>query len=90
MTRATPGQAAALSAYVMFGGSCSLAAAYLKISPSTVKRHLADLRAKFGLSTVQLIYRGRAECWLEVPDLEPINRAVERDSVPLVHAPLLR
>jgi hypothetical protein len=30
------------------------------IRPSTVKRHLADLRARSGLTTEQLIYSGRA------------------------------
>ena len=47
-----------------------MAAAMLGISPSTVKRHLADLRAKSGLTTGQLIYAGRAEGWLVVPSLE--------------------
>jgi predicted ArsR family transcriptional regulator len=41
------------------------------IRPSAVKRHLADLRARSGLTTEQLIYRGRAEGWLVVPALEP-------------------
>ena len=41
------------------------------IRPSTVKRHLADLRPRSGLSTKQLIYRGRAEEWLVVASLEP-------------------
>ncbi len=41
------------------------------IRPSTVKRHLADLRARSGLTTEQLIYSGRAEGWLVVPSLEP-------------------
>jgi hypothetical protein len=31
---------------------------------------LADLRARSGLTTEQLIYRGRAEGWLLVPGLE--------------------
>lgn len=39
--------------------------------PSTVKRHLADLRARSGLTTEQLIYSGRALGWLVVPSLEP-------------------
>lgn len=30
----------------------------------------ADLRARSGLTTEQLIYRGRAEGWLVVPSLE--------------------
>ena len=47
------------------------AAELVGIRPSTVKRHLADLRARSGLSTEQLIYRGRAEGWLVVSSLEP-------------------
>ena len=47
------------------------AAELVGIRPSTVKRHLADLRARSGLTTEQLIYRGRAEGWLVVPSLEP-------------------
>jgi len=39
--------------------------------PSTAKRHLADLRARSGLTTEQLIYTGRARGWLMVPSLEP-------------------
>jgi hypothetical protein len=35
------------------------------------KRHLADLRARSGLTTEQLIYAGRAAGWLVVPNLEP-------------------
>jgi len=34
-------------------------------------RALADLPARSGLSTEQLIYRGRAEGWLKVPSMEP-------------------
>ena len=41
------------------------------IKPSTVKRHLAHLRARSGLTTEQLIYSGRALGWLVVPSLEP-------------------
>ena len=33
--------------------------------------HLADLRARSGLTTEQLIYSGRAAGWLVVPSLEP-------------------
>ena len=47
------------------------AAELIGIRPSTVKRHLADLRARTGLTTEQLIYRGRAQGWLLVPALEP-------------------
>lgn len=32
---------------------------------------LADLRAKSGLTTAELIYTGRAAGWLVVPSLEP-------------------
>jgi DNA-binding MarR family transcriptional regulator len=68
---ATPRQWDVLAAYVAAGGSVSDAARLVGIRPSTVKRHLADLRARSGLSTEQLIYRGRAEGSLKVPDLEP-------------------
>ena len=47
------------------------AAALVGVRPSTAKRHLADLRARSGLTTEQLIYSGRAEGWLAVPSLEP-------------------
>jgi DNA-binding NarL/FixJ family response regulator len=59
-----------LAAFVEAGGSVSRAAARVGIRPSTVKRHLADLRARSGLTTEQLIYRGRAEGWLVIPSLE--------------------
>ena len=68
---ATPAQVKALATYVAVGGSVREAARHLGSRPSTVKRHLADLRARSGLSTEQLIYRGRAEGWLVVPGLEP-------------------
>jgi len=48
-----------------------VAAEHVGIRPSTAKRHLADLRARSGMSTEQLIYSGRAEGWLVVPSLEP-------------------
>ena len=67
----TPRQVDVLAAYVAQRGSVSDAAASLGIRPSTAKRHLADLRARSGLTTEQLIYRGRAEGWLVVPTLEP-------------------
>lgn len=35
------------------------------------RHHLADLRARTGLTTEQLIYVGRAEGWLVVDVLEP-------------------
>ena len=67
---ATQRQMDVLAAYVAAGGSVQDAAELVGIRPSTVKRHLADLRARSGLSTEQLIYRGRAEGWLVVPGLE--------------------
>ena len=68
---ATPRQLDVLAAYVFAGGSVPAAAALVGIRPSTAKRHLADLRARSGLSTEQLIYAGRAAGWLLVPNLEP-------------------
>lgn len=59
-----------LAAFVAAGGSVPDAAAMVGIRPSTAKRHLADLRARSGLTTEQLIYAGRAAGWLLVPDLE--------------------
>jgi len=61
----------ALAAYVAAGGSVPDAAKLVGIRPCTVKRHLADLRARSGLTTEQLIYAGRAAGWLVVPGLEP-------------------
>ena len=69
---ATQRQRDVLAAYVAAGGSVLDAAALLGIRPSTVKRHLADLRARSGLSTEQLIYIGRAAGWLVVPSLESL------------------
>jgi predicted ArsR family transcriptional regulator len=68
---ATQRQMDVLAAFVAAGGSVQDAAEIVGIRPSTVKRHLADLRARSGLTTEQLIYRGRAEGWLLVPSLEP-------------------
>jgi predicted ArsR family transcriptional regulator len=70
--RATQRQMDVLAAVVAAGGSVRDAPELVGIRPSTVKRHLADLRARSGLSTEQLIYRGRAEGWLVVLDLEPL------------------
>ncbi len=67
----TARQVDALAAFVAARGSVPEAAARVGIRPSTAKRHLADLRARSGLTTEQLIYRGRAEGWLVVPMLEP-------------------
>ncbi len=68
---ATRRQLDIVAAYVAAGGSVPDAAALVGIRPSTVKRHLADLRARSGLTTEQLIYAGRAAGWLVVPSLEP-------------------
>ena len=68
---ATPRQLDVLADYVAAGGSVPDAAALVGIRPSTAKRHLADLRAKSGLTTEQLIYAGRAAGWLVVPSPEP-------------------
>ena len=68
---ATRRQMDVLTAYVAAGGSVADAAELVGIRPGTVKRHLADLRARTGLTTEQLIYRGRLEGWLVVPSLEP-------------------
>lgn len=65
-----------IAAYVAAGGSVQDPAVLVRIRPSTVKRHLADLRARSGLTTEQLIYLGRAEGWLLVPSLEPWRASV--------------
>lgn len=69
---ATQRQMDVLAAYVAAGGSVQNAAELVGIRPSTVKRHLADLRARSGLTTEQLIYTGRASGRLIIPSLEPI------------------
>lgn len=69
--QATQRQMDVLAAFVAAGGSVQDAADIVGIRPSTVKRHLADLRARSGLTTEQLIYRGRAEGRLMIPSLEP-------------------
>ena len=74
---ATPRQMEVLAAFVDAGGSVQDAAELVGILPSTVKRHLADLRARSGLTTEQLIYTGRAGGWLLVPSLEPCNQGGE-------------
>ena len=53
---ATRRQVDALAAFVEAGGSVIDAAELVGIRPSTVKRHLADLRSRSGLTTEQLIY----------------------------------
>lgn len=67
----TARQVDVLAAFVAAGGSVPEAAARVGVRPSTAKRHLADLRARSGLTTVQLIYVGRAAGRLCVPSLEP-------------------
>jgi predicted ArsR family transcriptional regulator len=67
----TPRRVDVLAAFVATGGSVPEAAALVGVRPSTAKRHLADLRARSGLTTEQLIYTGRARGWLMVPSLEP-------------------
>ncbi len=64
---ATQRQMDVLAAFVAAGGSVSDAASRVGIRPSTAKRHLADLRARSGLSTEQLIYTGAVAGWLVVP-----------------------
>ena len=63
-----------LAAYVAAGGSVQDAAELVGIRPSTVKRHLADLRARPGLTAEQLISAARAAGWILVPSLEPAIR----------------
>lgn len=77
----TARQVDVLAAFVEAGGSVPEAAARVGIRPSTAKRHLADLRARSGLTTEQLIYRGRAEGWLVVRSLEPPIDRVRSESV---------
>jgi len=67
----TDRQVDVLVAFVASGGSVAEAAATVGVRPSTAKRHLADLRARSGLTTEQLIYRGGAVGWLVVASLEP-------------------
>jgi predicted ArsR family transcriptional regulator len=69
--QATLRQREVLAAYVTARGSVPGAAELVGIRPGTAKRHLADLRARSGLTTEQLIYAGRAAGWLIVPSLEP-------------------
>jgi DNA-binding NarL/FixJ family response regulator len=75
----TPRQVQILAVYVAEGGSVARAAEAIRIRPSTVKRHLADLRARTGLTTSQLIYVGRAAGWLAVPTLESAGTLSPRE-----------
>ena len=49
--QATQRQMDVLAAYVAAGGSVHDAAELVGIQPSTVKRHLADLRSRMGLTS---------------------------------------
>lgn len=69
--RATPRQIDVIAAYVAARDPVQTAAELVAIRPSTAKRHLADLRARSGLITAQLIYRGLASGRLLVADLDP-------------------
>jgi predicted ArsR family transcriptional regulator len=60
-----------LAADVTSRGSVQDAAELVGIRSSTVERHLADLRARSGLTTEQPICAGRAGGCLSVPSLEP-------------------
>ncbi len=71
----TARQVDVLAAFVAAGRSVA-AAARVGVRPSTAKRHLADLRARSGFTTEQLIHRGRAEGWLVVDGLEPNPQGV--------------
>src|SRR6476646_9891050 len=82
--QATQRQMDVLAAYVAAGGSVHDAAELVGIQPSTVKRHLADLRSRMGLTTEQLIYAGRAGGWLVVPrssDDRSLGPSVRAESV---------
>lgn len=79
----TARQVDVLAAFVVAGGSVPEAAARVGIRPSTAKRHLADLRARSGLTTEQLIYAGRSAGWLLVPSLEPSEPTLLSSDAPL-------
>ena len=83
--QATQRQMDVLAAFVAAGGSVPDAAELVGIRPSTVKRHLADLRARSGLTTEQLIYTGRAGGWLVVPSLEPLSRTLTSAGTRFTH-----
>ena len=86
----TARQVDVLAAFVATG-SVADAAARVSVRPSTAKRHLADLRARSGFTTDQLIYRGRAEGRLVVEGLEsrdqtPASRSSARPASAVVVA----
>ena len=66
----TARQVDVLAAFVA-AGTVAEAAARVGVRPSTAKRRLADLRARSGLTTVELVYAGHAAGWLAVGELEP-------------------
>jgi predicted ArsR family transcriptional regulator len=68
-----------LAAFVEAGGSVADAAELEGIRPRAVKRHLADLRARSGLTTEQSIYCGRSEGWLVVHEIETVDPTPARD-----------
>ena len=68
--KATKRQMDVLAAFEAVSGFVQVGAELVGIRPSTVKRHLADLRARSGLTTGQLIYTGRATGWPVVRSLE--------------------
>ena len=80
LSQPTPRQIEVLTAYVSCGGSVPTTAQRVGIRPSTVKRHLADLRARSGLTTEQLIYAGRAAGWIHIPSLETSDYVLNRDA----------
>ena len=65
-----------LAAFVTVGGSVPDVAEHVGIGPNTVKRHLADVRPRSGLTTEQPIYAGRASGQLVIPSLEPPHRSL--------------
>jgi hypothetical protein len=68
--KVTQRQMDVLAGDVAAGGPVQDAPELVGIRPSTVKRHFADLRARSGLATAQLIHAGRAAESLMVPSLE--------------------
>jgi len=66
----TARQVDVLAAFVAAGGSVPDAAAIVGVRLSTAMRQSAELRARSGLATDQLIYAGQAQGWLAVPSLE--------------------
>jgi len=82
---ATRRQVDVLAAYVAAGGSVPDAATLLGTQPSTAKRHLADLRARTGLTTKQLIERWAGRGLARHPEPRA-SVSVSRPARPLVRA----